>query len=527
MSNEEPSEFIIRHDFGSTSQTLFQKVTLLFRTAFLSVILFNLGAYNASAAEKLREHAVSVGVAQVNITPAIPVTMSGYASRTQPFKGINDEIFAAATVFDDGVNKAVIITADVIGFSHDSWKDLTERIEKETGILQKFVIIAPVHNHGGPNTGAYGGDVDQNLLTYNRELRDKLVAVTREAADNVQPAFIGSGSGVCKMSMNRRALNAKGGIRLGKNPCGPCDQEVGVVRIDKPDRIPFTIFVNWPTHATVMGPGNEMITGDWPGAARRHVEKAFTSPVIATITAGASGDIDPIYRISPTFRPNEVEEIGMILAKEAVRVAGEIRTYSAGTVDATQRVIMLPGKVSGGSHLPRDSWEPGPDVTVRLSVLRVGNILFAGISGELFTEIGMEINKISPARHTHVITHCNGVSGYLVTDQAFLGGGYEVAASRAMPGAEKLIIGNLNQMPYLQEAFQSKNYQKMYSSRELDFEKFVAENRCPESERLCNEEAVWFSQSMLLSETSDMDDIFNAIEKIHRNSRRIKAGMSS
>ncbi len=87
--------------------------------------------------------------------------------------------------------------------------------------------------------------------------------------------------------------------------------------------------------------------------------------------------------------------------------------------------------------------------------------------------------------------------------------------------------GNLNQMPYLNEAFQSKNYQKMYSRRELDFERFVARNRCPESERLCNEEAVWFSQSMLLSETSDMDDIYNAIEKVHRNSRRIKAGMSS
>jgi neutral ceramidase len=445
MSNEKPSVPRVRTDYGSSPKTLFQApLPLFFMAAFLSAILFN--SINASAAEGLRERAVSVGVAQVNITPAIPVTMSGYASRTEPFKGINDELFAAATVFDDGVNKAVIITADVIGFSHDSWKELTERIERETGIPEKFVILAPAHNHGGPNTRAYGDDAGENLLSYNRELRDKLVAITKEAAANVQPAFIGSGSGICKMSMNRRALNANGGIRLGRNPDGPCDQEVGVVRIDKPDRTPFTIFVTWPTHATVMGPGNEMITGDWPGAARRHIEEAYTVPVIATVTAGASGDIDPIYRVRPTFRPNEVEEIGMILAEEVVRVAGEIRTYQAGTVDATQRLIMLPGKVPGGSNLPREFWDPGPDLAVRLSVLRVGNILFAGISGELFTEIGMKIKEISPSRHTHVITHCNGASGYLVTDQAFSEGGYEVTATRAMPGAEKIIIDNLAEM---------------------------------------------------------------------------------
>ncbi len=445
MSYEKPSGFRVRPDSGSSQKTLFQEPALLFIAAFLSVILFKAEAINASAGGGMRG-AVSVGVAQVNITPAIPVTMSGYASRTEPFKGINDELFASATVFDDGVNKAVIITADVIGFSHDSWKDLAGRIERETGIHQEFVILAPAHNHGGPNTRAYGDDADENLLSYNRELRDKLVAITTEAAANVQPAFIGSGSGICKMSMNRRALNAGGGIRLGRNPYGPCDQEVGVVRIDKADRTPFTIFVNWPTHATVMGPGNEMITGDWPGAARRHIEEAYTVPVIASITAGASGDIDPIYRVRPTFRPNEVEEIGMILAEEVVRVAGEIRTYAAGTVDATQRLIMLPGKVSGGSNLPRESWEPGPDLAVRLSVLRVGNILFAGISGELFTEIGMKIKEISPSRHTHVITHCNGASGYLVTDQAFSQGGYEVTATRAMPGAEKIIIDNLAEM---------------------------------------------------------------------------------
>ncbi len=85
--------------------------------------------------------------------------------------------------------------------------------------------------------------------------------------------------------------------------------------------------------------------------------------------------------------------------------------------------------------------------------------------------------------------------------------------------------GNLNSMEYLNEAFQSKNFQMVYSKEMLDFDQFVDNNRTPENEHLCNEEAVWFYQSMLLGTNSDMDDIFNAIEKVHANAGKIKAAL--
>ena len=392
------------------------------------------------------ENTFSVGVAKINITPSTPVVMSGYSGRPDPFKGVNDSLFAVATVFDDGVNKAAIIVADLIGFSHDSWEELTNRIESEVGIQQKYILLSPNHTHGGPATGRYGEDTDNDLIAYNRELRNKLVAITREAANSLQPALIGAEKGICKMSINRRALNSStGGLRIGKNPCGPVDHEVGVVRIDKLSGIPFTIFVNWPTHATVMGRENYMITGDWPGATRRYIEREL-NPVIASVTAGASGDVNPLYRERPTWLTGEVEETGIILGREVVRVANEIIAYPAASISALQRVINLPGKVSGGSWLPRDSFESGPDVIVRLSLLRVGNIVFAGISGEVFSEIGMKLKEISPYKNTIVITHCNGASGYLITDSAYSEGGYEVAATRVMSGAEQGIIENFVEM---------------------------------------------------------------------------------
>ncbi|MDR3711471.1 MAG: DegT/DnrJ/EryC1/StrS family aminotransferase [Puia sp.] len=85
----------------------------------------------------------------------------------------------------------------------------------------------------------------------------------------------------------------------------------------------------------------------------------------------------------------------------------------------------------------------------------------------------------------------------------------------------------LNKMPYLANAFQSKNYRKMYTPKELDIHAFNQRNECPLNDRLCNEEAVWFAQSMLLGSQEDMNDIVRAMTKIHDNAEAIKKAAQS
>lgn len=79
----------------------------------------------------------------------------------------------------------------------------------------------------------------------------------------------------------------------------------------------------------------------------------------------------------------------------------------------------------------------------------------------------------------------------------------------------------LNKQPYLENAFQSKNFRKMYTKEELDFKKYSENNECPENDSLCVE-AVWFQQNMLLAKKSDLDDIAKAMEKIHKNAEKIR-----
>jgi dTDP-4-amino-4,6-dideoxygalactose transaminase len=85
----------------------------------------------------------------------------------------------------------------------------------------------------------------------------------------------------------------------------------------------------------------------------------------------------------------------------------------------------------------------------------------------------------------------------------------------------------LNDKPYLQNAFQSKNFKKMYPAEMLDFKKYLERNRCPQNDKLCNEEAVWFMQELLLGPKSDMDYIVSAIEKIHKNAESIRKSVNA
>ncbi len=80
----------------------------------------------------------------------------------------------------------------------------------------------------------------------------------------------------------------------------------------------------------------------------------------------------------------------------------------------------------------------------------------------------------------------------------------------------------LNKMPYLKNAFESKYYRKFYPAERLDYDKYAEENRCPQNEKLCNEQAVWIPQNILLGSKSDMKNIADAIEKVYLNAEEIK-----
>jgi len=415
---------------------------VLYTFLLVVMVITVAGAANSDKRKNSVKGSLWGGVAKVNITPAKPMPMAGYSDRTGPYTGVHDSIFATALVFKEGDKKAVIITTDLIGLSDKFCKETLDLIEKETGIEKANILLTAAHNHGGPVTGAYEGETGK--LNYMGIVQHKIVRITALALKNLQPISIGYGKGTCSMNINRRARFADGSMWLGRNPEGSCDKDVSVVRVDDMNKKPVAVFINWPCHGTVGGSKNTQITGDWPGSTARYVEKVLGNNVIAAVTAGASGNINPIY--GPNDKFEDIDAIGMLVGEEIVRVYKGIKTSSVGSVSCVKKTVSAKGKKQYDSRFPNQKLESGNDVDINLSVLRVGDILLAGISGELFTEIGMDIKTKSALKNTVVVTHCNGNSGYLCTDEAYPLGGYEVMVTRTMPGTEGLIRENLLEM---------------------------------------------------------------------------------
>jgi hypothetical protein len=405
---------------------------------FPFILIGLLSGFSSGQNEVKKTPAVTLGFAQADITPAKPLLMSGYEARKTPFTGVHDPLVASALYFSGNGISVLLITADVIGFRAEFVDTLKAKISSIIGIPPGNIMLTAVHNHGGPAIKADEDEVPGPNEEYIKVLGGKLIDLSVEASKKGVPFRLGIGKGSCRLNINRRAVFADGTVWLGRNPDAPCDHEVGVVKFEDLSGATLAVLMNWPCHGTTSGQDNYQITGDWPGAAARTLKSRVGKDVVVAVTAGASGDINPIYGPGTDF--DEIEAVGYHVGSEAGKTLASVETYPVHSLQVAEATINFPGKKACPDRFPRASYERGPDVEVRLTAVKIGDLVLCGVSGELMNEIGLEIKKRSPFSGTFLVTHCNGSSGYICTDRAFSEGGYEVQVTRLMPGAEGLLV---------------------------------------------------------------------------------------
>ena len=71
----------------------------------------------------------------------------------------------------------------------------------------------------------------------------------------------------------------------------------------------------------------------------------------------------------------------------------------------------------------------------------------------------------------------------------------------------------LNKEPFLKQTLNSRGFRYIYSEKEV--KALEERNVCPENDKLC-QEAVWFTQNMLLGTKHDMEQIAEAIRKVQK-----------
>jgi neutral ceramidase len=416
--------------------------------AFILSLSFIVVGLSVAPACADNQTGLRAGVARIDITPEKPVTLSGYASRKGLSTGVHDPLSARVLAFEAGGKRLVLVSVDIIGFYGGTDEFLRSALLKEFNLEPGELFLAAIHTHAAPSPTLDRERGHADNVEYMEGLQGKLVKVVRQALGGMQPVGLGLGAGYCPVGSNRRELriNDKGesSIVLGRNPYGPTDKEVLVMKVARADGTPVAVAFDYATHGTSLGYDNYTISGDVPGLAEQFVEKILGSDVVAPVFVGASGNIDPWYRVLPGFNtePGWVPEpvlLGTFLGEEVVHVYRDIKqTGPADKIGTNYSVLQLPAKP--GDDVPADKSPNSPTFPFVVTVARVGDVAFVGLGGEVLTEIGMAIKAGSPCEHTFVITHCNGAAGYLAPKELHVQGGYEVKSSHFAPQAADIVI---------------------------------------------------------------------------------------
>jgi len=339
------------------------------------------------------------------------------------------------------------VSTDILGFYAGTCEPLRLAILEGSQLKPAELMLAAIHTHAAPSPALDPARGHTNNVEYTRWLCGQLVQLVQEALAHLAPGSIGTGVGASPVGANRRQRvtesEGRSRIVLGRNPAAATDRDVQVLRIQRAadDSVAALLFA-YATHSTSLGPANYLVSGDVHGLAEQFVERHLGPGVITPGFAGASGDIDPWFRVLPGFNTTngwipEPVLLGTLLGEEVVHAAQAIRQASqSGPVRSLMKTLGLPGKTN-----PEKGAPSGPSRTpLTITVGRVGTVAFVGLGGEVFNEIGRAIKTASPFAPTFVITHCNGAAGYLPVGQAYDQGGYEVQTSRFAAGADQMVV---------------------------------------------------------------------------------------
>jgi hypothetical protein len=413
------------------------------------------------------------GAAKRRVTPPfwVPYLTSSGQGTSAPFRGLHDDLYARALVFDDGHQAAAILAVDSIGYDNailgptrDFTGMLRTRIAAATKLSAAAVMLSATHAHSTPETigltaCSEGPGVRQWFEEHLQALADTVV----EAWSKRIPARVYEGSvSVPGIARNRRIVLRDGTVnRHGPLPSQEqvrepwaLDEDLAVLYLETDKAAPHALLLNYTAHPVVTMLLPE-VSADYPGAAATLVEEALPG-AICLFTQGAAGNVNTV-RVSTSHQ--DAQGIGRRLGLAALdhvrRLKHQAPLQTTAVRVCSERVRLSPRtsaplkpsapKAKGESHGRRPAelrlaqkLAEGP-IWAEVQAMGVGPVQWVSLPGEPFVETGLALKKAGAA---FVIGYANGYVGYLPLRRAYAAGGYEVMLgpwSRVAPGsAEQL-----------------------------------------------------------------------------------------
>ena len=407
---------------------------------------------------------IEAGTATIDITPPAGLAMAGFGARIAPAQGVHDALTVRALVVGD----TALVVADVIGID----AALSARVRAACCLPAENVVLAALHNHGGPVSmpGRLSAPADPAWLA---RFEAALVEAIDTAAAARQPARICAGHAPDPgFAKNRRHQG------------GPVDGTLPILRFDRADGSPLAILTSYACHPVVLGADNLLWTADYPHVLRARLESALPGAV-ALFATGCAGDVNTGHSAQASLNPTaqatrtfaEAARIGEGLA-EAVLAAP--LTPLSGPAHAAEARLTLPfaRRESDPLRLARDwraqaesappirahllriwaDWAdalpeaPPEPLPARVSVLDWAGARLIALPGEIFAQTALDLRTrlaCDGDKPVFVLAYADDNPGYVPPRAEHAFGGYEVEEAHRFyglpagfaPGAAELLAG--------------------------------------------------------------------------------------
>ena len=226
------------------------------------------------------------GAAVVPLEPPPPVPVAGFARLHWMEEGRRDPLAARALVLQERGCTVALVSVEIL-LVPGKLEQAVARAVRDLKL--DHLALTATHTHAGP--GGYWQDaLGERIATgpYNEAVFDYLVQRTaeavRKAAGALEPAYLSVGRATATDLVRNRA----GGDEV--------DGRLVSARLVARTGKPVAEVVLFPSHPTLLGLQNRLLSGDWPGALMR------SQPTPLLLFQGALGD--QTARMPPGQRAN-------------------------------------------------------------------------------------------------------------------------------------------------------------------------------------------------------------------------------
>lgn len=418
---------------------------------------------------------LKAGAAARVVNPTKPAATIGHRVMTM-FLNVYADLRVQALVLEDASGKRIVwLGYDFCVPPAPMVDRIKKRIHAEHGIPPEAVAVNASHTHSAPPLTRWEAVADEHFdPQYADFVVREAAAVVGDALSRMAPARLRYAQATSAVGINRRG-SRDGRVGLIPRPEGVVDRRVQlVVAENKEDGNLIGVAVKYACHpVTVVNTG---IGSDYPGYMRQFVENRHPGAV-AVFLQGCGADVNslrPNEEMTGWVRgsPETAEEFGRELADTVDRALDEPGTPITGPIEFEYAVVNLPmekvaaekyedtaqrndpfagqwgkmyaEKVRRGDEIP-ETWP------YRIQAFRLGSgqspFTLVALDGEVFTEYGLNLERMLRPAPTIVLGYTNGVVSYLFTAAAIAEGGYELNAYRwfRLPGpytaeAESIVL---------------------------------------------------------------------------------------